>query len=73
MRADSGSWSGGRVSNGAGELLGETQSGQMHEIGFSLYTEMLGRTVHLILFVKVDPKWMERREAYASVGLEFDA
>lgn len=36
-------------------------------------TEMLGRTVHLILFVKVDPKWMERREAYASVGLEFDA
>lgn len=35
--------------------------------------EMLGQTVHLILFVKVDPKWMERREAYASVGLEFDA
>ena len=30
---------------GAGELLGETQSGQMHEIGFSLYTEMLGRTI----------------------------
>ena len=36
-------------------------------------TEMLGQTVHLILFVKVDPKWMERREAYQSVGLEFDA
>ena len=36
-------------------------------------TEMLGQTVHLILFVKVDPKWMERREAYAAVGLEFDA
>lgn len=35
--------------------------------------EMLGQTVHLILFVKVDSKWMERREAYASVGLEFDA
>lgn len=30
---------------GAGELLGDTQSGQMHEIGFSLYTEMLGRTI----------------------------
>ncbi|MDX1482568.1 MAG: transcription-repair coupling factor, partial [Woeseiaceae bacterium] len=30
---------------GAGELLGETQSGQMHEIGFALYTEMLGRTI----------------------------
>jgi len=36
-------------------------------------TQMLGQTVHLILFVKVDPKWMERREAYSSVGLEFDA
>ena len=36
-------------------------------------TDMLGQRVHLILFVKVDPKWMERREAYASVGLEFDA
>lgn len=35
--------------------------------------EMLGQTVHLFLFVKVDPKWMERREAYQSVGLEFDA
>jgi hypothetical protein len=24
------------------------------------------------LFVKVDPKWMERREAYTAFGLEFD-
>ena len=30
---------------GAGELLGETQSGQIQEIGFSLYTELLGRAV----------------------------
>jgi transcription-repair coupling factor (superfamily II helicase) len=30
---------------GAGELLGETQSGQITEIGFSLYTELLGRAV----------------------------
>jgi transcription-repair coupling factor (superfamily II helicase) len=30
---------------GAGELLGDTQSGQIHEIGFSLYTELLGRAV----------------------------
>ena len=35
--------------------------------------DMLGQDVHLILFVKVDPKWMDRREAYATVGLEFDA
>jgi transcription-repair coupling factor (superfamily II helicase) len=30
---------------GAGELLGEEQSGQMHEVGFSLYTELLDRAV----------------------------
>ena len=30
---------------GAGELLGDTQSGQIQEIGFSLYSELLGRAV----------------------------
>jgi transcription-repair coupling factor (superfamily II helicase) len=30
---------------GAGELLGEEQSGQMHELGFSLYSELLERAV----------------------------
>ena len=30
---------------GAGELLGDTQSGQIQEIGFSLYTELLERAV----------------------------
>ena len=30
---------------GAGELLGEEQSGQIHEIGFSLYSELLERAV----------------------------
>ena len=30
---------------GAGELLGDTQSGQIQEIGFSLYMELLGRAV----------------------------
>ena len=30
---------------GAGELLGETQSGQIQEIGFSLYTELLARAI----------------------------
>ncbi len=33
---------------GAGELLGEDQSGQMAEIGFSLYTELLERAVKSI-------------------------
>jgi transcription-repair coupling factor (superfamily II helicase) len=30
---------------GAGELLGDTQSGQIQEIGFALFTELLTRTV----------------------------
>ncbi len=30
---------------GAGEILGEEQSGQIHEIGFSLYMELLERAV----------------------------
>src|SRR5207342_693379 len=33
---------------GAGELLGEDQSGQIAEIGFSLYTELLERAVKSI-------------------------
>jgi len=33
---------------GAGELLGEDQSGQMAEVGFSLYTELLDRAVRSI-------------------------
>ena len=28
-----------------GELLGDVQSGQIQEIGFSLYTDMLARAV----------------------------
>ncbi len=35
-------------------------------------SEILGARVHLFLFVKVDPRWMERRESYAGYGLEFD-
>ncbi|HZX32556.1 MAG TPA: transcription-repair coupling factor, partial [Rhodocyclaceae bacterium] len=30
---------------GAGEVLGENQSGEMQEVGFNLYTEMLNRAV----------------------------
>lgn len=35
-------------------------------------SEMLGRKVHLFLFVKVDERWQERRESYKGLGLEFD-
>jgi transcription-repair coupling factor (superfamily II helicase) len=33
---------------GAGEILGEEQSGQIHEIGFSLYMELLERAVRAL-------------------------
>ena len=33
---------------GAGELLGEEQSGQIEEVGFSLYTDMLDRAVRAL-------------------------
>jgi transcription-repair coupling factor (superfamily II helicase) len=33
---------------GAGELLGENQSGQIQEIGFTLYTELLERAVNAL-------------------------
>ena len=38
---------------GAGELLGEDQSGQIAEIGFSLYTELLERAVKSIRSGKI--------------------
>jgi transcription-repair coupling factor (superfamily II helicase) len=38
---------------GAGELLGEGQSGQIAEIGFSLYTELLERAVRSIRTGKI--------------------
>jgi transcription-repair coupling factor (superfamily II helicase) len=33
---------------GAGELLGEGQSGNMHAVGFALYMELLGRAVEAL-------------------------
>jgi transcription-repair coupling factor (superfamily II helicase) len=33
---------------GAGEVLGENQSGEMHEIGFQLYSEMLNEAVRAL-------------------------
>ncbi len=33
---------------GAGELLGEDQSGQIHQVGFNLYSEMLTRAVEAL-------------------------
>jgi transcription-repair coupling factor (superfamily II helicase) len=38
---------------GAGELLGEAQSGQIEAIGFALYSELLERAVHALRSGKV--------------------
>ncbi len=52
---------------GAGELLGENQSGQISEIGFSLYTEILERAVSALKAGEIpDP------EAPLDAGIEID-
>ncbi len=57
---------------GAGELLGEEQSGQIEEIGFSLYTEMLDRAVRALKSGKV-PDFDLRSEHEAEIELHVPA
>ncbi len=57
---------------GAGELLGEGQSGQMAEVGFSLYTELLERAVRSIRQGKL-PDADEEPERSAEVELHAPA
>jgi len=57
---------------GAGELLGEEQSGQIEEVGFSLYTEMLDRAVRALKQGKV-PDFDLASEHEAEVVLNIPA
>jgi transcription-repair coupling factor (superfamily II helicase) len=57
---------------GAGELLGEEQSGQIEEVGFSLYTEMLDRAVRALKQGKV-PDFDLTSEHEAEVELHLPA
>ncbi len=57
---------------GAGELLGEEQSGQIEEVGFSLYTEMLDRAVRALKQGKV-PDFDLTNEHEAEVELHLPA
>jgi transcription-repair coupling factor (superfamily II helicase) len=57
---------------GAGELLGESQSGQMHEIGFTLYMELLDRAVKAIKSGK-QPELMQPLRHGAEVDLRLPA
>jgi transcription-repair coupling factor (superfamily II helicase) len=57
---------------GAGELLGEEQSGQIHTIGFTLYMEMLERAVKAIRAGKT-PNIEEPLDHGAEVNLRLPA
>jgi transcription-repair coupling factor (superfamily II helicase) len=57
---------------GAGELLGDTQSGQIQEIGFSLYTELLSRAVSSLKSGK-EPDLLEPLHAGIEINLHLAA
>lgn len=57
---------------GAGELLGDTQSGQIQEIGFSLYTELLGRAIRSLKAGK-EPNLLEPLDAGVDINLHMAA
>lgn len=53
---------------GAGEVLGDKQSGEIHEIGFQLYTEMLNRAVKSLRSGK-EPDLLAPLQATTDVNL----
>jgi transcription-repair coupling factor (superfamily II helicase) len=57
---------------GAGELLGDTQSGQIQEIGFSLYTELLSRAVSSLKSGK-EPDLLEPLHAGVEINVHLPA
>jgi transcription-repair coupling factor (superfamily II helicase) len=57
---------------GAGELLGDEQSGQIQEIGYTLYTELLDRAVHALKSGK-QPELELPSETGAEVDLQAPA
>jgi transcription-repair coupling factor (superfamily II helicase) len=57
---------------GAGELLGDTQSGQIQEIGFSLYTELLSRAVNSLKSGQ-EPDLLEPLHAGVEINMHLPA
>jgi len=53
---------------GAGEVLGDRQSGEIHEIGFQLYTEMLNKAVKSLKSGK-EPDLMKPMHASMDISL----
>lgn len=54
---------------GAGELLGEGQSGQMEEVGFTLYSDLLSRAVQAIRSGQVDDAPLQPVEHEVDLGI----
>ncbi len=57
---------------GAGEVLGESQSGEMQEVGFNLYTEMLNAAVKALKAGR-EPNVEQPFEAVAEINLHVPA
>jgi transcription-repair coupling factor (superfamily II helicase) len=53
---------------GAGELLGEGQSGQISEVGFTMYADLLARAVRAIKSGKLDDQPFGRSECEVDLG-----
>jgi transcription-repair coupling factor (superfamily II helicase) len=58
---------------GAGEVLGESQSGEIQEIGFSLYARMLDRAVRRLKSKKAGDDWEGTVDISAEVNLHVPA
>ena len=58
---------------GAGEVLGENQSGEIHEIGFALYTNMLNAAVRALKDGKAIPDLTQPLAVTAEINLRAPA
>jgi transcription-repair coupling factor (superfamily II helicase) len=58
---------------GAGEMLGENQSGEIHEIGFALYANMLGTAVRALKEGKAIPDLTRPLSVASEIDLRFPA
>jgi transcription-repair coupling factor (superfamily II helicase) len=58
---------------GAGEVLGESQSGEIHEIGFALYTNMLNAAVHALKKGEAVPDLTQPLAVTSEINLHFPA
>jgi transcription-repair coupling factor (superfamily II helicase) len=58
---------------GAGEVLGENQSGEIHEVGFALYTNMLNAAVRALKDGKAIPDLTQPLAVTAEINLRFPA